>query len=81
MDKIDGSWVDKLPSILWPYQTTIKISMDETPFSLCYGSEALIPVKIGVPTLREELFSLEANEQNLRHNLDLPDELRDQVKV
>ena len=81
VDKADGSWVDELPSILWSYRTMVKVSMSETPFSLCYGSEALIPVEIRVPTFRVELFSPESNEQNLRNTLDLLDELRDQVKV
>ena len=55
--------------------------MGETPFSLCYDSKALIPVKIEVPTLRVELFSPKSNEQNLRDNLDLLDELHDQVNI
>ncbi|XP_052172206.1 uncharacterized protein LOC127788137 [Diospyros lotus] len=81
VDKADGSWVEELPSILWSYRTTVKVSTGETPFSLCYGSEASIPVEIGVPTLRVELFSPESNEQNLRDNLDLLDELPDYVKI
>ena len=81
MDKADGSWVDELPSFLWSYRTTTKVSTCEIPFNLCYGSEALISVEIGVPTLRVELFSSESNEQNLRNNLELLDELHDQAKV
>ena len=61
VDKMDGSWVDELLSILWSYRTTAKVSMGETPFNLCYGSEALIPVEIEVPTLKVEHFSLESN--------------------
>jgi len=81
MDKADGNWVEELPSILWSYRTTVKVSTGETPFSLCYGSEALISIEIGVPTLRVELFSLESNKQNLRDNLDLLNELHDQAKI
>ena len=77
MDKVDRSWMDELPSILWSYRTTKKVSTGETSFDLCYGSESLIPVEIGVPTLKVELFSLETNEQNLRDNLDLLGEFRD----
>ena len=44
VENADGSWVEELPSILWSYRTTPKASMGETPFSLCYGSETLIPV-------------------------------------
>ncbi|XP_052197259.1 uncharacterized protein LOC127804437 [Diospyros lotus] len=81
VDKAKGSWVEELSSILWSYRTTVKLSTRETPFSLCYGSEALIPVEIGVPTLRVELFNPESNEQSLRDNLNLLDEFRDQVKI
>ncbi|XP_052204031.1 uncharacterized protein LOC127809308 [Diospyros lotus] len=63
MEKEDGSWV----------------STGKTPFSLCYGSKALIQIEIGVPTLKVELFNPKSNEQNLRGNLDLLDELSDQV--
>lgn len=81
MDKADGCLVEELLCILWSYRTIVKVSTDKTPFSLCYGSEMLIPVEIGVPTLRVELFSPEFNEQNQRGNLDLLDELRDQIMI
>ncbi|XP_052172285.1 uncharacterized protein LOC127788213 [Diospyros lotus] len=81
VDKAKGSWVEELSSILWSYRTTVKVSIGETPFSLCYGSEALIPVEIGVPTLRVELFDPESNEQSLRDNLHLLDEFRDQARI
>ncbi|GKB27338.1 reverse transcriptase domain-containing protein [Tanacetum coccineum] len=41
-------WVDELPNILWAHQTMLKTSTGETPFSLTYGSEAVIPAEIGV---------------------------------
>jgi len=81
VDKADGSWVDELPSILWSYRTIRRGSTGETPFSLCYGSEALIPVEIGVPTLRVEHFDPESNEQGLRNNLDTVEELREEARV
>ncbi|GKC40379.1 reverse transcriptase domain-containing protein [Tanacetum coccineum] len=40
-------WVDELPNILWAHRTMLKTSNRETPFSLTYGSEALIPAEIG----------------------------------
>ncbi|XP_052185272.1 uncharacterized protein LOC127796906 [Diospyros lotus] len=66
VDKANGIWVDELPSILWFYRTTRRGSTGETPFSLCYGSEALIPVEIEIPTFRVEHFDPESNEQGLR---------------
>ncbi|GKF46363.1 hypothetical protein Tco_0136165, partial [Tanacetum coccineum] len=38
--------------VLWAHRTMIKSSNKETPFSLTYGTEAVILVEIGMPTLR-----------------------------
>ena len=73
--------MDELPSILWSDRTIVKVSMGKTPFNLCYGSKALIPIEMGVSTLRVELFNLKSYERNLRNNLDLLDELHDQARV
>ncbi|KAL2230406.1 UNVERIFIED_CONTAM: Gag-Pol polyprotein [Sesamum indicum] len=40
-------WSDDLPGVLWAYRTTPRTSTGETPFSLVYGSEAVIPAEIG----------------------------------
>ncbi|GKB46454.1 reverse transcriptase domain-containing protein [Tanacetum coccineum] len=40
-------WVDELPNIMWAHQTMLKTSNGKTPFSLTYGSEAVIPAEIG----------------------------------
>ncbi|GER28787.1 gag-pol polyprotein [Striga asiatica] len=42
----------ELPHVLWAYRTTARSSTGETPFSLTYGSEAMIPVELGSPTYR-----------------------------
>jgi len=36
--------VDKLPYVLWVYRTTPQRSTGETPFSMTYGFEAVIPL-------------------------------------
>ncbi|GKB00691.1 reverse transcriptase domain-containing protein [Tanacetum coccineum] len=41
-----AGWVDELPNVLWAYRTSIKQSNGETPFSLTYGSDAVILAKI-----------------------------------
>ena len=41
-----GIWVEKLPSVLWAYKTTIRTPTKETPFKLIFGTEAVIPVEI-----------------------------------
>ncbi|GKA83833.1 reverse transcriptase domain-containing protein [Tanacetum coccineum] len=50
-------WVDELPNILWAHRTMMKTSNGETPFSLTYGSEAVISAEIGMPTYRTIHFN------------------------
>uniref|UniRef100_A0A2N9HNF1 Uncharacterized protein n=1 Tax=Fagus sylvatica TaxID=28930 RepID=A0A2N9HNF1_FAGSY len=45
-----GLWPEELPSILWAYRTTVRIPTGETPFRMTFGSEAVIPVEIGLTT-------------------------------
>uniref|UniRef100_A0A2N9GLC3 Integrase catalytic domain-containing protein n=1 Tax=Fagus sylvatica TaxID=28930 RepID=A0A2N9GLC3_FAGSY len=45
-------WVEELPNVLWTFRTTPRRSTGETPFSLAYGSEAVILLEIGLPTLK-----------------------------
>ncbi|KAK0590596.1 hypothetical protein LWI29_029221 [Acer saccharum] len=49
-----GEWAKKLPEILWSYRTIPRQSTGETPFSLVYGSEAVIPIKTRLATARSE---------------------------
>ena len=43
-----GNWAEELPNVLWAYRTTPRRSTGETPFSLTYGAEAMIPVEINL---------------------------------
>ncbi|XP_071704666.1 uncharacterized protein [Rutidosis leptorrhynchoides] len=54
----------------------VQKSTRETPFSLVYGSEAMIPAKISVPTHRLSSFDENCNEESLRENLNLIEERR-----
>ncbi|KAK3000909.1 hypothetical protein RJ639_021378 [Escallonia herrerae] len=74
LDEAKGAWVDELPKVLWAYRTTPHSITRETPFLLCYGTEAMLPVKIGVPTIRALHFHEVNNEAGLRANLDFLDE-------
>ncbi|GKA35217.1 reverse transcriptase domain-containing protein [Tanacetum coccineum] len=74
-------WVDELPNILWAHQTMLKTSNGETPFSMTYSSEAVIPVEIGMPTYRTIQFNEAQNEEEMRLNLDLIQEKRDTAAI
>ncbi|XP_055814565.1 uncharacterized protein LOC129884264 [Solanum dulcamara] len=51
---VDGhrQWHEKLPYALLGYRTTIRTSTGETPYMLVYGSEAVIPAEVEIPSLR-----------------------------
>ncbi|GKV06462.1 hypothetical protein SLEP1_g18360 [Rubroshorea leprosula] len=53
----------------------------ETPFSLAYGAEAVIPVEIGLPSARSDRHNDQNNRQLLRENLDLVDEVREMARI
>ncbi|GJU59699.1 reverse transcriptase domain-containing protein [Tanacetum coccineum] len=59
----------------------IKASNGDTPFSLTYGTEAVIPAEIGMPTLRTAKADLVQNNEALEINLDLLKERREQAAM
>ena len=73
--------MDELPHVLWTYRTTPRRSTGETPFSMTYGIEAVIPPEIRFPTLRTSLFALDNNDHILEKSLDLIEERRENAMV
>ncbi|XP_070012882.1 uncharacterized protein [Nicotiana sylvestris] len=51
---VEGSrrWDEKLSFALLGYRTTIRTSVGATPYSLVYGTEAVIPAEVEIPSLR-----------------------------
>ena len=74
-----GAWPEELPNVLWAYRTMARTPTGETPFNLTYGTEAVIPVEVGLISLRREFFDEQDNDDQLKKNLDLVDEVRDQA--
>ncbi|GKC49445.1 reverse transcriptase domain-containing protein [Tanacetum coccineum] len=71
------AWAEEVSNVLWAHRT-IKITRNgETPFSLTYGTEAVIPTEIGMPTHRTSSVNEKTNDQELRLNLDLLEEQRE----
>nr|GEW36247.1 reverse transcriptase domain-containing protein [Tanacetum cinerariifolium] len=75
------NWVEELPHVLWAHRTMIKSSHGDTPFSLTYGSEAIIPAEIRMPTYRTATVDVVNNDEELRLNLDLLEERRELAAV
>ena len=77
LDDAKGKCEDELPHMLWTYRTTPRRSTRETPFSITYGSEAVIPLESRFPTLRTDQFNDEENHQLLLDSPDLAEERRE----
>ena len=80
LDDAKGKWVEELPHVLWTYRTPRK-SIGETPFSMTYGDEAVIPLENGFPTMRTSTFTSDGNDELLKKNLDLVEERRENAMV
>ena len=79
LDEAKGRWVEELSNVLWIYRTTPCWSTRETPFSMTYGFEAVIPLETGFSTLRMSLFTSDNNDRLLEKSLDLVKERREAV--
>ena len=74
MDGTKGNWAEVLPNVLWAYRTTPRRSTGETPFSLAYGAEAVIPAKVNMCSARIDGFNPVQNELMMVEHLDLLEE-------
>ena len=81
LDDAKGKWVEELPYVPWTYRTMPHRSTRETPFSMTYGAEAIIPLETGLPTLRSSFFNPSDNDEHLKRNLDLIKEKRENAMV
>nr|GEX43213.1 reverse transcriptase domain-containing protein [Tanacetum cinerariifolium] len=75
------NWLEELPHVLWAHRTMIKSRNDDTAFSLTYGTEAVIPAEIRMPTYRTTVVEAVHNDEELRLNLDLLEERRERAAI
>ncbi|GJW52210.1 reverse transcriptase domain-containing protein [Tanacetum coccineum] len=81
LDERSKDWIGELLCVLWSHRIMIKSSNGETPFSLTYGTEAVIPAEIGMPTLRTMEVDPTKNDEALEVNLDLIEEKQEQAAI
>ncbi len=62
-------------------RSTPRRATGETPFSLVFGTEAIIPVEIVRPSIRIQVFDEGGNDLGLRTNLDLVGEHREMAEL
>ena len=77
LEQSKGKWAKELPRVLWVYMTMKRSSMGETLFAMVYSTEAIIPMEIGLPTVRSDVVDRpEINQNQLLLNLDLAEKTR-----
>ena len=81
LDGAKGRWADELPGVLWAYRTTPRRSTGETPFSLAYGAEAVIPAEIDLCSARVAGFNLARNDEMMVESLDRLEECRESATI
>lgn len=62
-------WDDKLFAALWAYRTAFKVTTNATPFQLVYGTEAILPIELEMPSLRIAVAERLGDTESLRHRL------------
>nr|GEX08585.1 reverse transcriptase domain-containing protein [Tanacetum cinerariifolium] len=81
LEERNKNWVEELPHVLWTHRTMIKSSHGDTPLSLTYGTEAVIPAEIEMPTYCTAVVDMVNNDEELRLNLDLLEERRELTAI
>ena len=72
-----GRWGEELPNVLWAYRTTPRRSTGETPFSLTYEAEVVIPAEVNMCSAQIDEFNPVHNELMMMEQLDLLEEYRE----
>src|SRR5262249_52645910 len=72
-------WPEHLIEALWAYRTSVRTPTGQTPYSLTFGMESVLPYEILVPSLRVQLdqdLDIETHQEALLAQLELLDERR-----
>ncbi|XP_074341963.1 uncharacterized protein LOC141679361 [Apium graveolens] len=84
-DKIEAfckrMWAEELPWVLWSDRTTLKTSTGQTPYSLVYGTEVVLPTEVMILMARYGLLTNDVNNVELSHDKDIVDELKEMAKI
>ncbi|XP_022889029.1 uncharacterized protein LOC111404455 [Olea europaea var. sylvestris] len=76
-----GRWAEELPSVLWSYRTTARISTGKIPFSLTFDVGVVIPLEVDIHSPRITTYDEEKNYMALRTELNLAKEKRNNVEL
>ncbi|WKA11779.1 hypothetical protein VitviT2T_029246 [Vitis vinifera] len=81
LEKAKGKWVEELPDVLWAYRTTPGRPTGNTPFALTYGTDAVIPTEVDMPTARTAVQGKRNEDEKLAKHLDWTDETREAASI
>ncbi|XP_075095389.1 uncharacterized protein LOC142173671 [Nicotiana tabacum] len=81
IENAKGLSPELLPEVLWAYRTAPKTNTGETPYSLVYGTDTVIPIDVGKPSLIYSHESGPRNDESRMHDLDEAEEWRHMVYV
>ena len=81
LDEAKGRWSEVLYDVLWSLKTTPKEATGHTPFRLVYRMEALLPLEIGVPTLRTQCYEEAENLESRLLDLELIEETQEEAAL
>jgi transposase InsO family protein len=70
-------WMKELPLVPWALWMTLSRAIGHTPFSLVYGSEAMLPIKVEHKSFRVQQYSKEQSNDLWVDNLTKLEELRE----
>jgi hypothetical protein len=59
-------WHDRLYEALWAYRVTVRTPTQATPYSLVYGSEAVLPLEVELPSLRVAIHDEITQDEQIR---------------
>jgi transposase InsO family protein len=74
-------WIKELSSVLWVLRMTLSRAIGQTPFSLVYGSEAMLLIEIEHKSFRVQHYSEERSNDSQVDDLNRLEELREAVVI
>ena len=77
LDEAKGTWLEELPNVLWAYGQQQELQQERPLLVSPMALKAVIPIKVGIASLRREAFHEGSNDDQLRVNLDCLVESRD----
>lgn len=79
VNDVGCDWHIQLNPALWVYHTSIRTPTGATPFSLVFGSKAILPIEVEVPSIQVSMKWLIYDEEyriSQLHELELLDECK-----